>query len=53
MMLGGNIKRTLRTVMGAELNLLVERAGQHFFADLRFAERGTAENVSWHSCWPC
>jgi hypothetical protein len=45
-MFGGSRKRRLAGRAGCAM------LGSHIFADLRFAERGTVKNFSWHSCWP-
>ena len=50
-----------RTATETELDLVVELAVRcshcavcwsHYFIDLHFTERSTAENFSWASCWP-
>ena len=52
-----DINRTLQTATGAELGLLLELSVQcllvSHFADLCFAERGTAENFSWSLLLTC
>jgi hypothetical protein len=54
-MFGENIKKTRWTVTEAELGLLSELAVNPcrslIFDDLRFAQRGIAENFSWRPSW--
>ena len=56
-MFGGSIKSTQRTVMGAELGLLIELTIQHLpvsnLPDLHFADRCTAENFWVPPADPC